>query len=145
MTRTTSKPSKLNLPRHTNRRTFDPRRQVSRAPGPHAQTAALCSRVSSFASTRSTYTERRSLEPSGSEPEAWAIHGREVRGMFIQPGPVRVAVVLLECCISMWMTVQQKWMEVIAQQLYEPNRIEGGWYKYQRSQKLPRENTPNHD
>ncbi|GBN11029.1 hypothetical protein AVEN_17607-1 [Araneus ventricosus] len=43
-----------------------------------------------------------------------------------QPGPVRGAVVLLEYSISMWMTVQHKWMEVIAQQLYIPNHIEGG-------------------
>ncbi|GBN70799.1 hypothetical protein AVEN_172430-1 [Araneus ventricosus] len=43
------------------------------------------------------------------------------------------------------MTVEHKWMEVIAQQLYVPNDIGGGWYKYQRSQKLPRENTPDHD
>ncbi|GBN50179.1 hypothetical protein AVEN_1959-1 [Araneus ventricosus] len=40
-----------------------------------------------------------------------------------QPGPVRGAVVLLEYSSSMWMTVQHQWMEVIAQQLYVPNRI----------------------
>ncbi|GBM96539.1 hypothetical protein AVEN_16022-1 [Araneus ventricosus] len=70
--------------------------------------------------------------------------------MLIQPGssqprPVRGAVVLLEYCISMWMTVKYKWMGVIAQQLYVPNRIVGGWYKYQRYQKLPSKSTQYHD
>ncbi|GBL84569.1 hypothetical protein AVEN_191042-1 [Araneus ventricosus] len=46
----------------------------------------------------------------------WPIHDREVRGMLIEPGssqlePVRSAVILVKCSISMWMTVQHKWME----------------------------------
>ncbi|GFT40245.1 uncharacterized protein TNCV_627491 [Trichonephila clavipes] len=42
-----------------------------------------------------------------------------------QPGLVRGTIVLLETSITVWITEQQKGMEVITQQLYVPNCIEG--------------------
>ncbi|GFU24484.1 uncharacterized protein TNCV_2264441 [Trichonephila clavipes] len=36
-------------------------------------------------------------------------------------------------------------MEVTPQHFYVPNCIERGWYTNQRSQTVPRENTPDHD
>lgn len=82
--------------------------------------------------------------------QIWSIHDLEVRKMLIKPGsnhskPVRRAVVGLEYSISMWMAGRHIWMEAIAQQLYVPNCIMGGWYKHQRSQNLSKESTPDHD
>ncbi|GFW23195.1 hypothetical protein TNCV_3802951 [Trichonephila clavipes] len=62
-----------------------------------------------------------------------------------QPGHVRSAVVLLENSITVRITEQHKRMEVITQQLYVPNCIEGGWYSHRRSQTVPRKNTQGHD
>ncbi|GFW78233.1 hypothetical protein TNCV_137021 [Trichonephila clavipes] len=51
-------------------------------------------------------------------------------------------VVLLENCIAVRITEQYKRMEVITQQLYVPHCIKAGWYSHQRSQTVPRKNTP---
>ncbi|GFU13792.1 hypothetical protein TNCV_939991 [Trichonephila clavipes] len=51
-----------------------------------------------------------------------------------QPGLVRGTVVLLENSFIVQITEQHKRMEVITQQLYVPNCIEGGWYIHQRKQ-----------
>ncbi|GFY16874.1 hypothetical protein TNCV_3689321 [Trichonephila clavipes] len=61
------------------------------------------------------------------------------RGMIIQPTNsqpelMRGAVVLLENSITVRISGQRKRMEVITQQLYIPNCIDGGWYTHQRSQ-----------
>ncbi|GFV78181.1 hypothetical protein TNCV_1036491 [Trichonephila clavipes] len=57
-----------------------------------------------------------------------------------QPELVRGTVVLLENHFIVWITEQHKRMEMISQQLYVPNRIEG--YMHQRSQTLPQKKTP---
>ncbi|GFW36850.1 hypothetical protein TNCV_4348911 [Trichonephila clavipes] len=44
-----------------------------------------------------------------------------------QPGLVRGTVVLLENSLTVRVTEQQKRMEMITQQHYLPNCIEGGW------------------
>ncbi|GFW90053.1 hypothetical protein TNCV_3485051 [Trichonephila clavipes] len=54
-----------------------------------------------------------------------------------RPGLLRGTLVLLENSITVRITEQHKWMEVITQQLYVPNCIEGGWYTHQRSQTVP--------
>ncbi|GFX74259.1 hypothetical protein TNCV_838131 [Trichonephila clavipes] len=44
-----------------------------------------------------------------------------------QPGLVRGTVIFLENSITVWIVEQHKRMEVITQQLYVSNCIEGGW------------------
>ncbi|GFV55696.1 hypothetical protein TNCV_754961 [Trichonephila clavipes] len=61
-----------------------------------------------------------------------------------QPGLVRGTVVLLENFTTVRVSEQHK-RKVNTQQLYVPNCIEGGWYTHQRSQTVPRKNTPDHD
>ncbi|GFW23739.1 hypothetical protein TNCV_2032821 [Trichonephila clavipes] len=62
-----------------------------------------------------------------------------------QPGLVKGTVVLQENSITVRITEQYKRMEVITQQFYLPNCIEGGWYTPRRSQTVPQKNTLDHD
>ncbi|GFT92930.1 hypothetical protein TNCV_740801 [Trichonephila clavipes] len=60
-----------------------------------------------------------------------------IRPSSSQPRLVRSTVVLLENSITVRITEEYKRMEVITQQLYVPNYIEGGWYTHQTSKTVP--------
>ncbi|GFW25463.1 hypothetical protein TNCV_3721911 [Trichonephila clavipes] len=68
----------------------------------------------------------------------WPIYDRKVRGMLIQPansqpGLARGIVVLQETSTTVRIAEKLKQIELITQQLYVTNCIEGGWYTHQIS------------
>ncbi|GFU54781.1 hypothetical protein TNCV_1082351 [Trichonephila clavipes] len=72
----------------------------------------------------------------------WSISDRKVSGICLQPASsqptlVRGTVVFLENSITVRITEQYKRTEMVSQQPYVPNCIEGDWYTHQRSQTLP--------
>ncbi|GFV95742.1 hypothetical protein TNCV_1727921 [Trichonephila clavipes] len=64
-------------------------------------------------------------------------HISQMNSHSTRPGLVRGTVVLLENFITVRITEQHKWMEVINQQFHVPKCINRGWYTHQRSQTVP--------